>query len=208
MVRAEEEEDQMLTKTEIVWRHLLVEAIEHENRRSSITELSRTLGLGPSTVHHALTAPRAIGAIESMSSGLVTLDPMRLLLHWAGTRNITRDRTIKVRTGLSVLEIQQRLPSDAIATGAAAYARRYRNDVADYTTVHCYLSNPGSLLRSLPSKAGEPDLVIMEPDPLLRHYGEIASVPQTYVDLFVTSGWQAQRFLHRMNERLDVAAAV
>ncbi len=119
-----------------------------------------------------------------------------------------RDRPNKVHTGLSVLEIQHRLPRDAIVTGAAAYARRYRNDVADYTTVYCYLSNPRALLRSMPNKAGEPDLVIMEPDPLLRHYGEIACVPQTYVDLFVTAGWQAQRFLHRMNERLDVAAAI
>ena len=121
---------------------------------------------------------------------------------------MARDRPIKVHTGLSVLEIQDRLPLDAIVTGAAAYARRYRNDVADYTTVFCYLSNPQPLLRSLPNKAGEPDLVIMEPDLLLSRYGDIASIPQTYVDLFVTAGWQAQRFLHRMNERLDVAAAV
>lgn len=198
----------MLTKTEVVWRHLLVEAIEHENRRSSITELSRILNLGPSTIHRALVIPRAMGAVGSLNSGLVTLDPMRLLLHWAGTRNMARDCPIKVHTGLSAVEIQLRLPPDAIVTGAAAYARRYRNDVADYTTVYCYLSNPQSLLRSMPNKAGEPDLVIMEPDPLLRHYGEIACVPQTYVDLFVTAGWQAQRFLHRMNERLDVAAAV
>ncbi|MGB7103218.1 MAG: hypothetical protein WBD82_01345, partial [Acidimicrobiales bacterium] len=146
--------------------------------------------------------------VGSLSSGLVTLDPMRLLLHWAGTRNMTRDHPIEVHTGLSVLEIQHRLPPDAIVTGTAAYARRYRNDVADYTTVYCYLPNPQALLRSVPNRAGEPDLVILEPDPFLRRYGEIACIPQTYVDLFVTAGWQAQRFLHRMTERLDVAAAV
>ena len=198
----------MLTKTEIVWRHLLVEAIEHENRRSSVTELSRALDMGPSTIHHALATPRRMGAVGTLNSGLVTLDPMRLMLHWAGTRNMTHDHPIKVHTGLSALEIQRRLPSDAIVTGAAAYSRRYRNDVADYTAVYCYLSNAGALLKTLPSKAGEPDLVILEPDPILSHYGDIACVPQTYVDLFVTAGWQAQRFLHSMNERLDVAAAV
>ncbi len=84
----------------------------------------------------------------------------------------------------------------------------HRNDVADYTTVYCYLSNARDLLKSVPSKAGDPDLVILEPDPFLTRYGDIACVAQTYVDLFVTAGWQAQRFLHRMNERLDVAAAV
>src|ERR1700689_3183671 len=104
----------MLTKTEIVWRHLLVEAIEHENRRSSITELSKALHSGTSTIHHALVTPRAIGAVGSTNSGLVTLDPIRLLLHWAGTRNMMRDRPIKVHTGLSALEIQHRLPPDAI----------------------------------------------------------------------------------------------
>jgi hypothetical protein len=198
----------VLTKTEIVWRHLLVEAIENENRRSSITELSKLFDMGPSMVHRALVVPRAIGAVDSLNRGLVTRDPMRLLLHWAGTRNMARDHPFRVHTGLPSLEIQRRLPPDAVVTGAAAYARRYRNDVADYTTVYCYHPDPDVVLGSVPDKVGDPDLVILEPDPFLQRYGEIASLPQTYVDLFVTAGWQAQRFLHRMNERLDVAAAV
>lgn len=198
----------MLTKNEVVWRHLLVEAIEQENRRSSISELSRTLNLAPSTVHRALEVPRAIGAVDTSHTGLITRDPMRLLLHWAGARNMANDRPFKVHTGLPVLEIQRRLPAEAVVTGAAAYARRYRNDVADYTAVYCYHPDPATVLGSVPDKLGEADLVVLEPDPLLDNYGDIASVPQTYVDLFVTSGWQAQRFLHRMNERLDVAAAV
>ena len=198
----------MLAKTEIVWRHLLIEAIEHENRRSSITELAKEFGMGASTVHRALVVPRAMGAVDTLQRGLVTRDPMRLLLHWAGTRNMARDHPFKVHTGLPVLEIQRRLPADAIVTGAAAYARRYRNDVADYTTVYCYHADPPVILESVPDAFGEPDLIILEPDEFLPRYGPIASVPQMYVDLFVTGGWQAQRFLHRMNERLDVAAAV
>ncbi|MGH9019998.1 MAG: hypothetical protein ACRDV0_03160 [Acidimicrobiales bacterium] len=198
----------MLTKTEIIWRHLLVGAIEYENRRSSITELSEQLGFAVSSVHGALVVPREIGAIDAVRSGLVVRDPMRLLLHWAGTRRLNRDRPVSVHTGLGVLEIQKMLPSDAVVTSAAAYARRYTNDVADYSTVYCYHEDPRAVLRSVQNGRGDVDLVVLEPDPYLRNYGDIASVPQTYVDLFVTSGWQAQRFLHRMNERLDVASAV
>jgi hypothetical protein len=198
----------VLNKTETVWRHLLVEAIEHENRRSSITELVKAFDFAPSTVHRALAAPRAIGAVDASYSGIVVRDPMRLLLHWAGSRNMAHDQPRKIHTGLPVLEIQHRLPPAVVVTGAAAYARRYRNDVADYTTVFCYYPDPAAVLKVVPDKAGEPDLVILEPDPFLGRYGPIASVPQTYVDLFVTAGWQAQRFLHRMNERLDVTSAV
>ena len=198
----------MLTKTEILWRHLLVDALEHDNRRSSITELSARFALAPSTVHRALVVPREMGALDTVRSGLILRDPMRLLLHWAGTRRLAHDRPFKVHTGLPVNEIQDRLPDSAVPTGAAAYARRFRNDVADYSVVYCYHPDPTAAIASLPDELGEPDLVILEPDPFLTDYGEIASIPQTYVDLFVTAGWQAQRFLHAMSERLEVASAI
>jgi len=197
----------MLSKTEIIWRHLLVEALENQNRRSSITELSQRFGFAISTVHRSLVVPREIGAVDTVRSGLVTRDPIRLLLHWAGTRRLVHDRPFKIRTGLPVVEIQKRLPVEAVVTGAAAYARRYRNDVADYSTVYCYHSVPNAILARVPNKLGKPDLVVLAPDPFLADYGRIASVPQMYVDLFVTAGWQSQRFLHRMNERLEVASA-
>jgi DNA-binding transcriptional ArsR family regulator len=198
----------MLSKTEILWRHLLVEALEHDNRRTSVTELSERFALAPSTVHRALVVPREMGALDTVRSGLVLRDPMRLLLHWAGTRRLAHDRPFRIHTGLPVSEIQDRLPASAVPTGAAAYARRFRNDVADYSVVYCYHDDPSAVVALFPDEFGEPDLVILEPDPFLSDYGDIASVPQTYVDLFVTAGWQAQRFLHAMSERLEVASAI
>ena len=198
----------MLSKTEILWRHLLAEAIEHDNRRSSITELSDRFGFAVSTVHKALAAPRAIGAIDTRRHGLVTRDPSRLLLHWAGSRRPARDRPFRIHTGLPVSEIQSRLPDTAIVTGAAAYARRYTNDVADYPIVYCYHGDPEAVALSVPDTFGDPDLIVLQPDPFLADYGRISCVPQMYVDLFATSGWQAQRFLHAMNERLEIASGV
>lgn len=198
----------MLSKTEILWRHLLVEALERDNRRSTITDLSERFSMAPSTVHRALVVPREMGAVDTVRSGLVLRDPMRLLLHWAGTRRLSHDRPFKVHTGLAVGDIQDRLPPSAVPTGAAAYARRFRNDVADYAVVYCYHGEPAVAIASLPDDLGEPDLVILEPDPFLSVYGDIASIPQTYVDLFATAGWQAQRFLHAMSERLEVSSAI
>ena len=198
----------VINKTEIIWRHLLVEAIERENRRSTISDLAERFDFAASTVHRALVVPREIGAIETLRSGLVTRDPMRLLLRWAGTRRLLRDHPFTIHTGLPVKEIQDTLPIGTVLTGAAAYAQRFSNDVADYSVVYCYNANPESVLEFVPDKRGEPDLIILEPDPFLSDYGSLASVPQTYVDLFTTAGWQAQRFLHRMNERLDVASAI
>jgi hypothetical protein len=198
----------MINKTEIIWRHLLVEAIEKGNRRSTISGLSERFDFAASTVHRALEVPREIGAIETLRSGLVTRDPMRFLLHWAGTRRLLRDHPFAVHTGLPVGEIQDRLPVGTVLTGSAAYSQRFSNDVADYSIVYCYNAAPDEILEYVPDKRGEPDLIILEPDPFLSDYGSIASVPQTYVDLFTTAGWQAQRFLHRMSERLEVASAV
>ncbi|MGH9092271.1 MAG: hypothetical protein ACRDZR_12980, partial [Acidimicrobiales bacterium] len=195
----------MLSKEEILWRHLLVEAVEHENRRSSISELAGRFGYASSTVHRSLVVPRQIGAVESLRRGLVVRDPMRLLLHWAAKRRLQRDHPFKVHTGMTPIEVQEHLPDDAVVTGAAAYGRRYRNDVADFPIVYCYHPDPDAVLARVPDKLGSPDLVVLDPDPFLADYGRIASVPQMYVDLFGTPGWEAQRFLHRMNERLEMA---
>jgi hypothetical protein len=198
----------MLSKTEIVWRQLLVEALEHDNRRSSVTELSRRFGFGPSTVHRSLVAPREMGAVDGGWRGLIVYDPIRLLLHWAGQRRLRRDKPLTVHTGLPAEEIEAILPDSTILTGAAGYARRFSNTVADYSTVYVYSSDPDGVLAAVPDLVGAPDLIILEPDEFLPSNGRVVSVPQMYVDLFATPGWQAQRFLHAMNERLEVASAI
>ena len=197
----------MLTKTEMVWRHLLVGALDEERRRSSITELSQELGLATTTIHRALERPRSIGAVLGSANGLRVLDPKRLLLFWAATRDLAGDIVYSTRLRSSATQIEARLPPSAIPTAFTAFVRTEgRNLVADYDQVLVYGNGP-ELRRRFPAARGVPNLLVLEPDPLLQRYGSVVPRCQVYVDLFNLPGWQAQRFLNTLERDLlsDVA---
>lgn len=197
----------MISRTEAVWRHLLVGALDRGERRTSITQLSDQLGMPVSSIHAALERPRSIGAVRGTAAGIRVLDPKRLQRLWAARRDLARDITYATRVPLAVAEIEARLPEDAIPTAYAAFvALAGRNLVADYEQVVVY-ADVEQIKRRFGARRGEPNLICIEPDPLLRRYGQVAPWPQVYADLFNLPSWQAQRFLDVLDrEWLDRAA--
>ena len=197
----------MISKTEIVWRHLLVAALDRGSRRSSLTQLSAELDLPVSTIHQAVERPREIGAIRGGTRGLRVLDPRRLQLLWAARRNVKQDVVYATRAPMSIAEIEERLPESAIPTAYTAYVGyEGRNLVADYDQVVVYAD--GSEMRKLfAPRRGAPNLLVLDPDPLLPRYGRMAPRCQVYADLFNLRSWQAQRFLESLDRQLlrDVA---
>lgn len=191
----------------MVWRHLLVMALEDGNRRTSLTDLSRQLDLPASTVHQALERPRSIGAVRGSHGGLRVLDPRRLQLLWAGRRELERDIVYSTRVSLTIQEMEARLPPSAIPTAYTAFVRHQGvNLVADYDQVVVYGSHD-DLRRRFPPRKGQPNLVVLEPDGLLPRYGPVAPRCQVYADLFNLPSWQAPRFLEALDRELlrDVA---
>jgi hypothetical protein len=197
----------MISKTEAVWRHLLVAAWDRGSRRTSLSELSRELDFPMSTLHQALVRPRSIGALRGNANGLRVLDPRRLQLLWAARRDLERDIVYSTRVPLPVREIEARLPASVIPTAYTAFVRYEGvNLVADYEQVVVY-GSAAETRRRFPRRRGEPNLLVLEPDPLLRRYGAVAPRCQLYADLFNLPTWQAQRFLDALDRELlsDVA---
>ncbi len=197
----------MLSRTEAVWRHLLVGAFDRGIRRSSLTQLSAELDLPVSTIHKALERPRAIGAVRGSASGLRLLDPKRLLLLWAALRDLNGDLVYATKVPMAVNEIEARLPISAIPSAYTAFVQHEgRNLVADYEQVVVY-AEANEVRRRFPSRRGDANLLVLEPDPLLSRYGRVAPRCQVYADLFNLPTWQAQRFLEALDRTLlrDVA---
>lgn len=199
----------MITKTEAVWRHLLAEADTGRRRFRAVTELAQELGMGVSTVHKALQRPADIGAIQVRGAGGVrVLDPWRLLILWAGRRDVRRDLLATHHTGLPAPEVERKLAGRRVILGGfgAVVARRGANMIADYDRVACYAS-PDSIPVGLRGVVGATEIAVLEPDPLLKRYGQVTTLGQAYVDLFNTPGWQAERFVHQLNEEMSALAA-
>jgi hypothetical protein len=197
----------MITRTEIVWRHLLVATLDRGTRRSSLTQLSGELELPLSTIHKALERPRAIGAVRGSTNGLRVLDPRRLLLLWAARRDMSQDVVYATRARLPISEIEARLPETAIPTAYTAYVRHQGgNQVADYDQVVVY-GDANEVRRRFAHRPGQPNLLVLDPDPLLSRYGRVAPRCQVYADLFNLPSWQAQRFLEALDRELLQDAA-
>jgi hypothetical protein len=197
----------MISRTEMVWRHLLVAAFDQGIRRSSLTQLSAELELPLSTIHKALRRPRAIGAVRGSASGLRVLDPKRLQLMWAAMRDLNADLVYATRVPMAIREIEAGLPASAIPTAFTAFVNhRGGNLIADYEQVVAY-GDGDEVRRRFPRRRGQPNLLILEPDPLLPRYGRVAPRCQVYADLFNLPTWQAQRFLEALDRDLlsDVA---
>lgn len=197
----------MLSRTEIVWRHLLVRALDLGDRRSSLTRLSRELEIPVSTIHKALERPRAIGVVRGTASGLRVLDPKRLQLMWAASRDLNADISYATRVPMPISEIEARLATSAIPTAYTAVVHYLgRNHIADYEQVVVY-GDGKEVSRHFTPRRGQPNLLVLEPDPILRRYGNVAPRCQVYADLFNLPTWQAQRFLQALDDELlrDVA---
>lgn len=196
----------MLTKQERVWRHLLASGEQGRWRWPGLAALGSELGIATSTIHRALAYPTEIGAVTVEPSGGFTVsDAGRLLLYWAAHRNLRKDITRKFRTALPVLEVTRIIseaagsesasrPAPPVLGGFSALVTAMgKNTIADYTTVMVYGEPEG-----IPEdRAGDTEVIVLQPDPLLGNYGRFTTLAQSWADLFNLPGWQSSRFIHQ-----------
>lgn len=195
----------MLTRTEIVWRHLLHEAEAGRRRHPSLAAFAEPLGLPVSTVHKALSLPGGIGAVAvRRAGGLRVLDPFRLAVLWAGRRRLDRDVIDTWATVVPAADAERRLALPGVVLGGhgAVVARLVRNTIADYSTVIVYADHPEPLRAVVPEAPdGTTTVVVARPDPLLHRYGSVTPLHQAWVDLFTRSDWAAARFVEALTSR-------
>lgn len=189
----------MLTKTEQVWRHILVNATNSKRRWRSISDLASEVLLTVSTTHAALARPREIGAvIINPAGGVVCIDPGKLLICWAGRRRIKPDIIRRFKVTTSAPETETLLggdPEPLILGGhGAAITALGKNTISDYGTVLVY-GDPSILS---PDPNGATEVIALQPDRLLSRYGRTTPLAQAWVDLFCLPNWQAARFTHYM----------
>lgn len=194
---------------EMVWRHLLVGARTGRRRWPTLSALAEELEIPVSTAHRSLSHPAEIGAVSIRAlDGLQVLDPARLLILFAAHRHVQRDIVARFRVGAPSVEVEAMATNpDAVLGGFGAVVAHQggTNRIADYDTVLFY-GDP-RLDAAAPASQGQgTEVLVAEPDGLLRHYGRVTPFSQAYADLFSLPGWQAARFIEELDLR-QVAAS-
>lgn len=193
-----------MKKIEFVFRELLFQCIEKQNRRFTQLGLSKELGLSLSMISFALKPLKKMNAVEVRQRGFSVIDPRKVLYHWASVRNIEKDIAFSTRVEMPVIEIEKAMPDNIMYGAYSAYKLKFKDAPADYSEVYVY--GDESLKKRFPEAKGPPNLFILKKDELMERYGKLTAMAQTFVDLWNIKTWYANDYLKaleaRINERL------
>lgn len=187
-----------MKKTELVYRQLLYEALEQQNRSLTQAGLARALGLSLSTVHHALQPLRTMGAVRIRQRSCEIVNPKKLLYYWASIRHLERDIIYQTRVSRPVDEIEKAMPGTVLFAAYSAYKFRFRSVPADYSEVYVYSSDLTELQKRFPPAAGPPNLMVLKKDVDRMTLGHL------FVDLWNLKEWYAREFLQELEARLSL----
>ncbi|MEM3370061.1 MAG: helix-turn-helix domain-containing protein [Candidatus Micrarchaeia archaeon] len=196
-----------MKKKEIILRELLDLTVTNKLKTTQL-ELAKRLGVSTSTVNNAIKDAVRLGAIDVKRTGLLVIDPKKLLLYLASIRNLQRDIIYETSVPASVIEIEKNMPAGVIYTMFSAYKFHFDEVPADYSEVYVYADEKvlEEIKKRFPKKNGPSNLFVLRLDPALVHLSKenIASLVQIYVDLWNARQWYAKEFLTALEKKLEI----
>lgn len=188
-----------MKKLELIYREMLYQVMELNNRRLTQSHLSKELQVSLSTVNHSLKPLRKMGAVDVRRQLFVIVEPKKLLYHWASIRNLEKDLVCSVRVEMPVAEIEKNIPDNAIFSAYTAYKFKFEDVPADYSEVYVYGEKMENRFKAA---KGTPNLFILKKDKFLVKYGKITTMANTFVDLWNLKKWYAHEFVKALEERM------
>ncbi|MBU0998574.1 hypothetical protein KJ570_03535 [Patescibacteria group bacterium] len=195
-----------MKKIETTWHHLLWSALEKHQFKHTQKSLADYFGYSLSTINLAIKKAEAIGAIKMSGKFFVLSDPKKLLFYWATHRDLDKDYLYKTYSSLPISEIEGLIPPQSIIGGFSAAKKILGEAPSDYSKVFFYLPQEEieTATKRYPPSVKEPkNIFILKSYPKQKEYGQIATLPQTFVDLWNLPDWYAKDFLTSLEEKID-----
>ncbi|MFH1970772.1 MAG: hypothetical protein ABIJ05_00085 [Patescibacteria group bacterium] len=195
-----------MMKIETTWHHLLWSALEKHQFKHTQKSLADYFGYSLSTINLAIKKAAAIGAVKISGKFFVLSDPKKLLFYWATHRNLDKDIVYKTYSDLPIGEIEGLTPPQSIIGGFSAAKKILGEAPSDYSKVFFYLPQEEieTAKKRYPPSIKEPkNIFVLKSYPKQKEYGQIATLPQTFVDLWSLPDWYAKDFLTSLEEKID-----
>ncbi|KAF0134024.1 MAG: Uncharacterized protein FD145_966 [Candidatus Saganbacteria bacterium] len=196
-----------MRKIETIWHHILLSALADKKFQHTQQEIARMFGYSLSTVNHALGTISEIGAVRKEARFFVLENFQKLLYFWASMRNLSRDIVYRGYYTGSVAEIEGLVPSGVIYAAYSAAKKILGEAPADYSTVYCYADKEvqtefGLRFPSLKEKQ-IPNLIVLKVPAVMKKYGKITTLPQTFVDVWNLKDWYSPDFVAALEGKIN-----
>lgn len=185
-----------MLKIETLWHHLLWSALDEGQFHLTQKSLADYFGYSLSTVNLAY---------KKIGEAGVNKDVKKLLYFWATHRSFKKDIIYKTHVDLPILEIEGMIPDGAIL-GCYTAAKNILNEPpADYSKVFFYFDEDklDIVKKRYPSAKGNNNLFILKTYSKQKDYGNVTTLPQTFVDLWNLSDWYAKDFVAALERKID-----
>lgn len=202
-----------MRKIETIWHHLLWLALEKKQFKHTQKGLADFFGYSLSTVNHALKAPTQIGAIKKGGKFFVLENFQKLLYFWASNRNLEKDIVFSAYCPGNVLDIEGLLPSETIFACYASARKILDESPADYDKVYFYADDKTieqvKKRFAVDSKAGQnklknkANLFGLRMPLAMKQYGEFATLPQTFTDVWNLKDWYSRDFCMALEKKIN-----
>lgn len=189
-----------MKKTERVYREILFQAFEEENRELTQKFLSDKCETSIGNVNYSLQPLENMNTIEKKTKKFLILDPKKILIYWASVRNLSKDVLYKTHSDKPLRKIEKEMPP-CLFTAYSGYKFRWGEPPADYSEVYVY-ADKEEVRERFPPKKKRPNIFVLKKD---EHLNKFERVPlaQIYVDLWNLPSWYARDFIKTMEEKIN-----
>lgn len=189
-----------MKKIEQVYREMLYEAMEKNNRTLTQKELALRLGISLSTVNHSLKPLRKLNAVEVGPKNLKITSIKKMIYYWASIRNVEKDIVYETRAEKDIKEIEKSMPQDIVFTAYSGYLFKFKDAPADYSEVYVYSDKTDEIKKRFPERKGPANIIVLKKDKNMKNEVTLANL---FVDLWNLKQWYAKDFLKAMEAKLN-----
>lgn len=195
------EERTKMKKIELVYKEILYQAIEKNNREITQLELSKKIGISLSTVNLAIKKLQKINSIKVEKMNFRVIDTRKIIYLWASERNLEKDIIYKTRVEMPVREIEKTIPNVTFAA-YSAYKFKFKDVPADYSEVYVYasLQELEEIKKRFPENNQKPNAFVLKKE---GEYGKTDTIAQIFADLWNLKEWYASEFLKALEKKLE-----
>lgn len=188
-----------MKKIELVYREILFQAMEKNNKVLTQSYLAKTLKISLSTVNLAIKHLEKMNAVKVKNRSFNIIDTKKILYYWASTRNLEKDIIYSTRVESPVKEIEKQMPNNIIFTAYSAYKFKFKDVPSDYTEVYVY--GEEDIKKRFKENNQTPNLFVLKKDKTIDKYG--ITTANLFVDLWNLRQWYAKEFLKALEAKIE-----